>query len=355
MTSPPFKVLIAGCGSMAQHWIPAIQELGDITIVGLVDLDRDAAVIRANEFKLGDVHINTELVPALEATRPDLFFNLTIPEAHAPLTILALERGCHVLTEKPLADSMPNARRMIEAARKADRLLAVSQQRRYDPRLWRMIRFIESGVLGPITTITNDFFVGPHFGGFRDIMEHPLLLDMAIHTFDAARAVLAAADPGAVPQRVTCHEWNPSGSWYRMGASAHALFEMSGGQVLDYRGSWCSEGLPTSWESEWRVIGEKGTFKWDGDQKYEAQVIKKTGSFISEFEEVPVPEIEENRFKDHHKGLIRDFLDCVSEGRTPPTAAEDNLKSLAMVFGAIQSAEQRRTIEIDPSVLLNTD
>src|SRR5205814_1591110 len=83
--------------------------------------------------------------------------------------------------------------------------------------------------------------------GFRDQMTSPLLLDMAIHTFDAAR-YLSQADPVSV----YCEEFNPAWSWYQGNASASAIFELSGGLQYTYRGSRCAEGVPTSWASEAR-------------------------------------------------------------------------------------------------------
>jgi predicted dehydrogenase len=91
--------------------------------------------------------------------------------------------------------------------------------------------------------------MGPHFGGFRESMRHVLLLDMAIHTFDAAR-FLSGEDALAV----YCHETNPRGTWYEHGASATAVFEMTNGVTFTYRGSWCAEGLGTGWGADWRII-----------------------------------------------------------------------------------------------------
>ena len=93
-------------------------------------------------------------------------------------------------------------------------------------------------------------------------MPHVLLLDMAIHSFDAARLFT-----GADPVSVYCQEWNPAGSWYDQDASAIALFEMSDGLVYTYRGSWCANGFPTKWECDWRFIGQNGTAIWDGGEQ----------------------------------------------------------------------------------------
>ena len=85
---------------------------------------------------------------------------------------------------KPLADSMANARAMIAVAERENRILAVIQNRRYDPNIRRLRHLVETDAVGPLTTVNCDFYLGAHFGGFRDHMAHVLLLDMAIHTFE---------------------------------------------------------------------------------------------------------------------------------------------------------------------------
>ncbi|MGI5915833.1 MAG: Gfo/Idh/MocA family protein [Anaerolineae bacterium] len=335
------RTVLVGCGGISRTWLDAIREIPEVEIVGAVDIVEEAARARAEEYGLSHAVIGTRLKDVLEATRPDAVFNCTIPEAHLPVTLEALEFGCHVLGEKPLADSMDNARRMVDAALKAGRIFAVIQNRRYDGNIRRLRAFVESGTLGPITTVDSDFYLGAHFGGFRDRMKHVLLLDMAIHTFDAARLIT-----GADPLSVYCHEWNPSGSWYDHDASAIAIFEMSDGLVYSYRGSWCAEGLNTTWECDWRVIGERGSVRWDGAQGFCAEVVAQTGGFRSELAAVPVPEIDPGTKVGAHGGVIREFVHAVQTGTDPETVCTDNIKSLAMVFGAIESAETGRRVDI---------
>jgi predicted dehydrogenase len=126
---------------------------------------------------------------------------------------------------------MEHVRQILDAAGKADKLHAVIQNRRYDPRIRRVRHFIENDGISPLTTVNCDFYFGSHFGGFRDRMKHVLLLDMTIHTFDAARFLT-----GADPVSVYCNEWNPTGSRYDHDASAIAVFEMSDGLRYTYRG-----------------------------------------------------------------------------------------------------------------------
>jgi predicted dehydrogenase len=269
-------------------------------------------------------------------------FNCTVPEAHRKVTLAALAHGCHVLGEKPLADSLENAQEMVTAAEKAGRIFAVMQNRRFHPGIRRLRRFLQAGAIGDLTTVHSDFYIGAHFGGFRDHMEHVLLLDMAIHTFDAAR-LIAAADPVSV----YCTEWNPAGSWYDHDASAVAVFQLSNRIVYTYRGSWCAEGVNTSWESDWRVIGQKGSVTWDGGEAFAAQVSARTGSFRSELADVQVPPLQSGDRTGGHSGQIADFVDCVRTGRIPETICTDNIKSLAMALGAVASAQAQTTATIN--------
>jgi predicted dehydrogenase len=243
--------------------------------------------------------------------------------------------------EKPLADSMENARRMVSAAQKSGKFYAVMQNRRFMAEIRSLRRYLDTGDIGAVTTCHSDFFLAPHFGGFRDRMQHVLLLDMAIHTFDAARFIT-----GSDPVTVYCQEWNPSGSWYAHGASAVAVFEMSSGIVYTYRGSWCAEGLHTSWESDWRVIGEKGSSLWDGAQDLRAQVADTVSGFMAQHRSIEIAVDDTESYASGHAGLIADFVDCVRTGRTPETICTDNIKSLAMVFGAIASASNNVPINI---------
>lgn len=336
------RVVLAGCGGISQAWLSAIKDIPELQIVGLVDLNREAALLRAEQYRLYDAQIHTDLEAALAEIGPDVVFDCTTPEAHVQVTLEALAHGCHVLGEKPLADTMDNARIMIAAAQQAGRIFAVIQNRRYDPNIRRLERFLRSGAIGPITTVDCDFYIGAHFGGFRDHMKHVLLLDMAIHTFDAARLIT-----GADPLSVYCKEWNPPGSWYDHDASAVAIFDMSDEIVYTYRGSWCAEGLNTTWEGNWRIVGEQGSVTWDGVDGFQAQVVAETGGFRSKWRDVELPPYEDTEKVGSHGGVIRDFVRAVKTGGIPETVCTDNVKSLAMSLAAVESAERGQRVDIE--------
>ncbi|MFC5444546.1 Gfo/Idh/MocA family protein [Rhizobium halophytocola] len=337
--------VLSGCGSMARGWLRAILDNPDLSqrvrLRGLVDLDIDAARRLAAEFELGDVVIGTDLAAVLEETGAEILFDVVVPPARSTVVEIGLAHGCHVLSEKPLASSMAEAEALIALAGQAERIHAVVQNRRFIPGVRRLRRAVAEGLIGDLTAIHGDFFLGPHFGGFREAMDNVLLLDMAIHTFDAARFISAKQ-----PQSVYCLETNPAGSWYRHGAAADAIFQMSDGCVFTYRGSWCAPGQPTSWESRWRLVGTKGMITWDGAETFEATIAGKEPGLLPGHVAVDVPAAPEDARTLGHASVIADFIDAIGRGGAPETVSSDNIKSLAMVFGAIESARTGMPVSI---------
>jgi predicted dehydrogenase len=336
--------VLAGCGAMSKAWLEAARQIEGLEIVGLADIEIERARARAAEFKLEGAVTADTLEKTLDATNPDLVFDVVVPSARSSVALSALKRGCHLLTEKPLAASMEEARAIVAAAHDAGRIHAVVQNRRFLGAIRRIRRLVDSGIIGRPTSINCDFFLGPHFGGFREDMDHVLLLDMAIHTFDAARAMT-----GLEASRVYCRELNPVNSWFRHGASAVAIFDMTGGAVFTYRGSWCAEGLKTSWEASWRIVGELGTLTWDGSDEIKAEVSARSegDGLFSKVSEIEIPPLEPTDSVGGHLGVIQQFIAAVRGGKPPETAGSDNIKSLAMVFGAIRSAEVGLPVNIE--------
>lgn len=334
--------VLVGCGAMSDGWLTALREVPElarnIRLVGLVDLDLATAKARAAKHNL-EVATGTDLAAMLQATTPDLVFDLVIPAARAGVVKTALAHGAHVLSEKPMANTLDEARDLVEAATRANRLHAVIQNRRFLPGIRRIKSALAGGAIGDLTALHVDFFVGAHFGGFRDRMDHVLLLDMAIHTFDAARWIIDRPAIG-----VYAREMNPQGSWYAHGASADALFDFEGGVTMTYRGSWCAEGANTAWESSWRLIGTEGTILWDGNEGITCHRVAGTEGFFRPLAPVEIPPAPP--MVEGHGGVILDFLRAVESRSTPLTHGADNIRSLAMVFAAIDSATQGARIEV---------
>jgi predicted dehydrogenase len=151
---------------------------------------------------------------------------------------------------------------------------------------------------------------------------------------------------GADPVAVYALENNPRGSWYAHGAAANAIFELTDDIVFTYRGSWVAEGATTSWESAWRIVGTRGTLLWDGKEQLEAHAVDGDAGFLRPLREVQVPAVRDSRLGRGHASVLSAFLDAVENGRSPETAGRDNIKSLAMVLCAIESARTQRRVPV---------
>ena len=332
------SVIVVGAGSISGAWLPHIKSEG-LNVLAVVDLNRKAAEAQIAKYEL-DAAAETDLDEALAKGRPDFVLDLTIPEAHCQVTCKALEAGCHVIGEKPMAASMEQAKRMVAAAQRTGRMYMVSQSRRWDVHHQSVQAAIAGGAVGKLTAVNCDFYIGAHFDGFRIEMPSPLILDMAIHQFDLAR-MMAGKDPLAV----YAHEFNPAGSWYAGDAAASCIFEMTDGVVFTFRGSWCSEGYQTSWNGDWEFIGEAGGLRYAQDKQ--PTVVRpdpQSKDFIRSRSETAVKLVDAAAVTMH--GGLLEMLAFLREGTMPQTHCKDNIKSLAMVFAAMESARTRRRVEI---------
>jgi Oxidoreductase family, NAD-binding Rossmann fold len=125
------RAVLVGCGAMSKAWLDAARQIEGLEIVGLVDIDVGRARSRAAQFQLDSAVTGDDLDAVLEAVKPDLVFDVAVPDARASVAASALRHGCHLLTEKPLAPSMEVGRAIVDGARAANRLHAVVQNRRY--------------------------------------------------------------------------------------------------------------------------------------------------------------------------------------------------------------------------------
>ncbi|WP_216843767.1 Gfo/Idh/MocA family protein [Phytoactinopolyspora alkaliphila] len=312
-----------GAGAMGLAWLRTIAESPDAEVVGLVDLDIDVARRSAETAGLPDLPTATSLAALADTVAADAVVNVTIPEAHHPVNLEAMSAGFPVLCEKPIAPTVAGALSMVAASEATGRLLMISQSRRYFAGFAELRRLVES--LGVVGTVTCEFFKAPHFGGFRERMAHPLLVDMAIHHFDAARHLV-----GQEPVAVYCQAYNPPWSWYDGDAAATAVFEFSGGAQFVYTGSWCSPGYETSWNGRWRISAQTGSALWDGDGSPTVDMPGRTGTAGEARRAPAVPE--------QISGALAEFVHALRTGTTPSGEAHGNVLSLAMVESAVQSA-----------------
>lgn len=327
------RILVVGCGNMSKAWIRHVKSRADAQIAGLCDLSLASAKKRADEEALS-CPVFDDLGKAIDQAKPDVVFDITIPEAHHKVVTTALSKGCAVFGEKPMASNLEDARSMVAAATAAGKPYAIMQNRRYLKGIRALRSLLASGAVGAPSFVTADFFIGAHFGGFRDEMESPLLIDMAIHTFDQARFIT-----GESAVEVSAIGFNPKGSWYKGDAAAVCTFRMESGAIFSYRGSWCADGANTSWESSWRVCGTRGSATWDGGPTPWADVVVKDEGFKRPTERREAPQDWPGR--EGHDGCLDAMFQSLASGKPTETDCRDNFKSVAMVFAAVESARRQ--------------
>ncbi|MCA2219698.1 Gfo/Idh/MocA family protein [Nonomuraea aurantiaca] len=323
----PLRVVIVGAGGMGRAWLATVADSPEVLLTGIADLNVALARDAADSAGLPDLPVGADAVALARQTGAQALINVTIPEAHHPVTTAALFAGLPVLGEKPVAENVSRALSMAAAAEVTGELLMVSQSRRWNPQLAALRGM--TARLGAIGTVSTAFFRSERFGGFRDLMAYPLLIDMAIHAFDSARFLLRAE-----PVTAYCQSYNPPWSWFAGDANATVVFEMEGGTRYVYNGSWCSPGDITSWNGAWRVSGEKGTALWDGDHEpvLEAEV---------DADEPAGPPYS------GITGALQVFVRALRTGEPPSGEVHENVMSLAMVEAAVRSATSGRIERLD--------
>jgi len=178
---------LLGAGHISEFHARALGRLRDVEIVGVADLEPDRASELADRHRVTGVYSSIEEL--LDAGL-DVIHVLTPPSAHAENVIQALEHGCHVMVEKPLATSVDDCDRIAGAARAAGKLVCVDHSLLRDPFVVKAMTLVQSGAIGHVVAIDHLRSQSyPHFQGgtipeqfreggfpFRDIGVHSLYL-----------------------------------------------------------------------------------------------------------------------------------------------------------------------------------
>ncbi|TFV94299.1 Gfo/Idh/MocA family oxidoreductase [Algoriphagus kandeliae] len=134
----PIRILVIGCGNMGASHATAYHHMPEFEICGLVS--RGESKSRLNK-KLGaDYALFEDMDTALKETKPDAVCISTYPDTHEEFALKALDHGCHIFIEKPLADTVKGSQRIIDKAKETGKKVVVGYILRHHPS-W--IRFIE--------------------------------------------------------------------------------------------------------------------------------------------------------------------------------------------------------------------
>ena len=193
----PLRVLVAGCGNMGASHARAYHKMPEFEIVGLVS--RGPTSRGALSRELGGVPEFSDYHDALSRTRPDVVSINTYPETHAPYAKAAIDAGCHVFCEKPLAMTVDEAQAVVDAASAKNRKLVIGYILRVHP-AWT--KFIEiARTLGKPLVMRmnlNQQSHGPAWNWHRNLMDSMSpIVDCGVHYVDVMCQMT-----GAKPTRV---------------------------------------------------------------------------------------------------------------------------------------------------------
>ncbi len=244
--------------------------------------------------------------------------------------------------EQHFAASLADAQEVVVLPVQRERVLMISQNYRFFPAVQAVKQLIREGTLGFISSVNIDFrrydnTLSRDSGYPHYTFWEPLLVDMAIHHFDLMCFLL-----GQRPVAVTSQTWNPPWSNYRDPAVGTATITFDGGTVVSYRGDWVSHGVQTGWSGEWHMDCEEGEVIWNSrlDNAQPDNVsIRPQGKRIRH---LPLPEIP---LRDRH-GSLDAFVQAVQTGQEPESSGRDNLKTLALLFGAVEAATSGKIIAL---------
>ena len=184
-SSSRLRVAIVGAGYVATHHLAALKQLDFVDVVGICDSQLAAAQALAARF---GVARSAATLADLADARPQAVYVLTPPASHPAIALAAMDMGCHVLVEKPMADSVADCEAMIAKARACGLLLGVNHSDLFDPVLMQALQAARDGRIGEVLSvdIIRNSEYPPYAGGplpgsvtqgsypFRDLGVHGL-------------------------------------------------------------------------------------------------------------------------------------------------------------------------------------
>ena len=334
---PALKAILCGLGGRGRHWLEACREYDGVDLAAVVEpapANRERALA---ELAVPEDLLFEDLDTAAGAVEADFVVDVTPPAVHERIALTAFQAGLHLLGEKPLSDDFAAARRIVDAGRRSGRRHMITQNYRFNPQPRTTRRLLDEGLIGDCAQLDVSLYVSWADNPGSHYVTEPwmFLTDMGIHHFDMMRYTL-----GLEPLSVRAVTWNLPWGWHRGDACQLILFRFEGGVVATHRGVGCTVGRAAGGHNgEWRYEGPAGTLTWEGSRLYHTHSHRADPRVREEVSLDPAG--PEGRHP-----VLHEFVSALKEDREPECSAADNLKSMAMVFGAVASARQGG-VEID--------
>ncbi|MHC5226769.1 Gfo/Idh/MocA family protein [Enterococcus sp. LJL99] len=267
------KVGIIGCGGIANgKHLPALAQVKGIEMVAFCDLVIERAEEASEKYGVDSAQVFTDYKEMLKNSDLDVVHVCTPNSSHAELSIAAMEAGCHVMCEKPMAKTSEEAKEMIAAAKKTGKKLTIGYQNRFRTDSSYLHEVCQEGELGDIYFAKAHAIrrrAVPTWGVFLDeeAQGGGPLIDIGTHALDLTLWMMDNYKPKYVVGK-TYHELsktenaaNAWGSWdpkeFRVEDSAFGYVVMENGASIFLESSWALNSLDVK-EAKTSLFGNKG-------------------------------------------------------------------------------------------------
>jgi predicted dehydrogenase len=333
------KIVHVGLGGWGGNWaLHVLPTHPDVEVVGWVEILAERRKLYAERLGALQDRFHERLEQAFAAGPVDAV-TIAVPIAlHEPLARQALEAGKHVVVEKPFTATLPEAKGLVDLARRKKLTIAVSQNYRYYPASQLVAGVVRNQALGRLVGGKIDFRRNSlkATGGNLDWPD-PMLADMAVHHYDLMRMIT-----GVEPVEINARSWNPSNSPYKDDPAAAIVLTFPENVTISYRGSWVDAAPQTAWAGEWQLDFEKASIWWTSRGSDPWQMARDRVRVIREHEDPEDLPLAPCPLHDR-AGVLHAFAETLRTGVEPPffPSGAANLGTLAMIEAALKSAANR--------------
>jgi len=345
----PYRVIQVGTGGFGSSWCrnflpPNIKE-GLIEVVAAVDINPEALKNAQKYLGLRADQCYTEIGRAFDKNRAD-FCTVVVPPAHHEEVVdQALAHDLHILSEKPIADTLAASLRIASKVKRAGKKMGVTMSHRFDQDKTTLRQEIHCGRHGALDYIicrfTCDCRKFASWGRFRHEIPDTLMVEGAVHHLD-----ILADLAGAKCETIYAQTWNPRWGEFAGDSQGLVMMKMGNGRRAFYEGAKTNAVGLNGWAREYiRAECEKATLILNSRRLecFNYNSAKElTSSREGEGEEIPL--LQQSKWS--NTWLIEKFVRWLDGGEPMETNVEDNLQSVALIFAAIESSRTGQAVRV---------
>ncbi|NQX59631.1 Gfo/Idh/MocA family protein [Paenibacillus qinlingensis] len=271
--STTYRIAIIGCGGIANgKHMPSLSKLDNVEMVAFCDIVSEKAQEAAAKFGKGEARVYEDYREVLKDSSIDIVHVCTPNDSHAEITIAALEAGKHVMSEKPMAKTAVDARRMVEAAKRTGKKLTVGYNNRFRGDSQHLHKLCSEGELGDIYFAKAHAIrrrAVPTWGVFLDEEKQGggPLIDIGTHALDLTLWMMNNYEPAVVlgtsyhklsQRENAANAWGPwDPAKFTVEDSAFGMITMKNGATIILESSWALNTLEVD-EAKCTLSGTEG-------------------------------------------------------------------------------------------------